>query len=40
MNPYTKAVLFIVRLVASGFILFGAHPQDQKVKKPEVANVS
>lgn len=26
MNPYTKAVLFIIRLVAFGFILFGALP--------------
>ena len=26
MNPYTKAALFITRLVAFGFILFGALP--------------
>ncbi len=26
MNPYTKAALFIIRLVAFAFILFGALP--------------
>ena len=26
MNPYTKAALFIIRLIAFGFILFGALP--------------
>mgnify|MGYP006326496857 CR=1 FL=1 len=26
MNPYTKAALFIVRLVAFAFVLFGALP--------------
>ena len=26
MNPYTKAALFIIRLVAFAFVLFGALP--------------
>ena len=26
MNPYTKAALFIIRLIAFAFILFGALP--------------
>lgn len=26
MNPYTKAALFVIRLVAFAFVLFGALP--------------
>ena len=26
MNPYTKAALFIIRLIAFAFVLFGALP--------------
>ncbi len=26
MNPYTKAASFVIRLIAFGFILFGALP--------------